>query len=202
MLLLLSSCIILIQTLAGVILWDRLPDRIATHFGFNNEPDGWSSKAFAVFGMPLILLALHWISLLGSNAQQIYGKKIRRFVIMIVPAVSLLMAVICYGYALGIPLNVGRVVMPFIGVLLVVTGNYMPKVRRNPTMGIRLPWTLGDDENWHKTHRFAAPVWVLCGLILIVLGVIGYTDWPAFAVFLEMFLLPVGYSLALYLKKK
>ena len=118
------------------------------------------------------------------------------------PSVSLLMAVVCYGYALGIPFNVGRMVMPFLGVILVVTGNYMPKIRKNPTMGIRLPWTLGDEENWDKTHRFAAPVWVVCGFLLIVMGLIGYTQWPAFAVFLAMFLLPMAYSFALHLKMK
>ena len=202
--LVLTSCIILLHTLAGVILWDRLPDRIATHFNFNNEPDGWSGKAFTVFGMPLVLLFLHWVCLLadGGNMYRTYARRVRYIVVFIVPAVSLLMSLICYGYALGIPMNVGRVVMPFLGVLLVLTGNYMPKIRRNPTMGIRLPWTLLDDENWYKTHRFAAPVWVVCGFILIVLGMIGYTQWPALLVFLVMFLMPMGYSFMLYLKKK
>ena len=204
MLLALTSCIILLQTAAGILLWDRLPDQIATHFNFQNEPDGFSSKAFTVFGMPLILLFLHWVCLLGegANLYKTYGKKLRYVVVFIVPSVSLLMAVVCYGYALGIPFNVGRVVMPFLGVILVITGNYMPKIRKNPTMGIRLPWTLGDEENWDKTHRFAAPVWVVCGFLLIVMGLIGYTQWPAFAVFLAMFLLPMAYSFALHFKKK
>ena len=121
---------------------------------------------------------------------------------MIVPAISLLMTVLCYGYALGIPFNVGRVVMPFIGIILVITGNYLPKFRRNPTIGIRLPWTLADDENWYKTHRFAAPVWMLCGIVLTVLGLIGYTQWPAVWVILAAILLPVAYSFALHLKKE
>ena len=66
MLLVITSCIILLQMLVGVVIWDRLPEQIATHFNFRNEPDGWSSKAFTVFGMPLVLLALHWVCLLLS----------------------------------------------------------------------------------------------------------------------------------------
>ena len=205
MLLILTSCVILLQTLVGVLLWDKLPDRIATHFDMNSQPDGWSSKAFTVFGMPLILLALHWICLEVSclpGEQKAYGKKLRYVMFLTVPAVALLMTVLCYGYALGSSFHVGRVVMPFVGVIFVIVGNYMPKVRRNPTLGIRLPWTLMDDENWDKTHRFAAPIWVLGGLLLIVLGLIGYTQWPAMAAIFAIILLPMGYSFALYLKKQ
>ena len=204
MLLIITSCVILLQTVVGVMLWDRLPDPIATHFDMNNQPDGWSSKAFTVFGMPLIMLVLHWICLAVSyapNRQQAYGPKVRYVLLLTVPAVTLLMTVLCYGYALGIPFNVGRVVLPFVGVIFVLVGNYLPKLRRNPTVGIRLPWTLMDDENWHKTHRFAAPVWVVGGLLLIVLGLTGYTSWPAMAAIFAIILLPTGYSFILYLKK-
>ena len=53
MLLILTSCVILLQIVVGVALWDQLPDPMPTHFGANGEPDGWSSKPFAVFGLPL-----------------------------------------------------------------------------------------------------------------------------------------------------
>ena len=120
----------------------------------------------------------------------------------IVPSVSVLLMVICYGHALGAQLNTGRIVLVFLGLLFAVTGNYMPKVRRNYSVGIKLPWTMSDDENWHKTHRMAAPVWVVCGLLLIVLGLIGSTSWLAFVVIMVMVFLPTVYSFALHLKKK
>ena len=56
----LTSIIILAPIVAGLILWDKLPAELATHFGENGEPNGWSSKEFTVFGMPLFLLAVHW----------------------------------------------------------------------------------------------------------------------------------------------
>ena len=205
MLLMITICIILLQMLVGVILWNQLPDPIATHFDFNSQPDGWTSKAFTVFGMPLVLLALHLICLLSTyapNRQKAYNHKLRYVLLFTVPAVTLLTTVTCYGYALGASFHVGRVVMPFVGVIFVVVGNYMPKVRRNPTIGIRLPWTLMDDENWDKTHRFAAPIWMIGGLLLIVLGLIGYTQWPAMAAIFAIILLPMAYSFALYLKKQ
>ena len=206
MLLLITSAIILLQTVVGVALWNQLPDPIATHFNFKNEPDGWSSKAFTVFGMPLVLLALHWITLMVSSTKNAQIKnlhsKINFLFWWIIPSVSLLVMVLCYGYALGAPFDIGRIVLPFVGVLFAITGNYMPKVRRNYSVGIKVPWTLADDENWNKTHRMAAPVWVVCGLLLIVLGLIGSTSWLAFAVILVMVFLPTAYSFALHLKKK
>ena len=59
MLLMITSAVILMQMLVGVLLWNRLPETVATHFDFHNEPNGWSSRTFAVFGMPLVLLGLH-----------------------------------------------------------------------------------------------------------------------------------------------
>ena len=206
MLLIITSCVILLQTVVGAVLWDRLPDQIATHFNFRNEPDGWSSKAFTVFGMPLVLLALHWITLMVSSTKYAQIKnlhsKVKFLFWWIIPSVSLLVMVLCYGYALGAPFDIGRIVLPFVGLLFAITGNYMPKVRRNYSVGIKVPWTMSDDENWNKTHRMAAPIWVICGLILIVFGLIGYTTWPAFAVILVMVFLPTVYSFALHLKKK
>ena len=206
MLLVITSCIILLQTAVGVALWDRLPDPIATHFDFHNNPDGWSSKAFTVFGMPLILLALHWITLMVSSAPNVQMKnlrsKVKHLFWWIIPAVSLLMMVICYGHALGAPFNIGRIVLVFVGLLFAVTGNYLPKVRRNYSVGIKLPWTMTDDENWNKTHRMAAPVWVICGLLLTVFGLIGYTGAGAFVPVFVMIFLPSVYSLALHLKKE
>ena len=206
LLLLITSAVILLQTVVGVLIWDRLPDPIATHFNFRNEPDGWTSKAFTVFGMPLVLLALHWITLLVSSTKNAQIKnlnsKVKFLFWWIIPSVSLLLMVLCYGYALGAPFDIGRIVLPFVGLLFAITGNYMPKVRRNYSVGIKVPWTMTDDENWNKTHRMAAPVWVICGIALIVLGLIGYTSWPAFVVVMVMVFLPTVYSFVLHLKMK
>lgn len=206
MLLVISSCVILLQTLVGVALWNQLPDPIATHFDFHNQPNGWSSKAFTVFGMPLVLLALHWVCLLVScspnHQMKNYNGKIKYILLFVTPATALLMMVICYGYALGDQLNVNRMSLVFVGLVFAVTGNYLPKLRRNYTTGIKLPWTMADDENWNKTHRMAAPVWVICGLLIIIMGLIGEPTWIEPTAIAIAVILPTVYSFALHLKKK
>ena len=206
MLLIMTSCIILLQTVVGMALWDRLPDPIATHFDFQNQPNGYSSKAFTVFGMPLILLALHWVCITLScspnHMMKNYHGKLRYVLLLIIPATSLLMTVLCYGYALGAPFDIGRIVWVFVGLIFAVTGNYLPKIRQNRTTGIKLPWTLRDEENWNRTHRFAAPIWMVGGILMIVMGMIGGNPCVALAVVFAIVLLPTAYSFALHQKKK
>ena len=205
-LLVITTAIVLLQTAVGVMLWDRLPDTLVTHFDVSGEPNGYSSKEFTVFGMPLLLLAVQGICLLascsGNSKIASADPRVRRLVIFIIPAVSLFVMVMTYGYALDMKMNVGRMVCFFMGALFAVLGNYLPKLRHNYTTGIKLPWTLADDENWNKTHRMAAPVWVVCGIALIVCGLIGYTSWFAFAIIMIMVFLPTVYSLALHIRKK
>ena len=55
---LLAAVIILLPMVVGVVLWDRLPDPMATHWDFAGNADGWTSRAFTVYGIPLVMLAL------------------------------------------------------------------------------------------------------------------------------------------------
>ena len=55
-----------------------------------------------------------------------------------------------------------------LGLLFLWVGNYFPKLRRNRTLGIKVSWTLGNEENWNRTHRFAGKLWVCCGLVIAI----------------------------------
>ena len=65
-------------------------------------------------------------------------------------------------------MHVGTVAPVFVGLLFLILGNYLPKLRRNRTMGIKLPWTLASEENWNRTHRVAGFIWVAAGLLMVV----------------------------------
>ena len=82
-----------------------------------------------------------------------------------------------------------------------VIGNYMPKVKQNYTMGIKIPWTLNSVENWNKTHRFAGFVFVLMGLWMIVATILKMNLVLAIAPALACTILPVIYSYLLYCKE-
>ena len=64
--LIITTIITMLPVLAGIILWDKLPEKFPIHFNAAGEVDGWSSKAVGVFVMPLILVAVQWLCALGS----------------------------------------------------------------------------------------------------------------------------------------
>lgn len=166
-----STLIILLPMVAGCLLWKQLPGTLATHFDADNTPNGFSSKAFAVFGMPAILAALHLLCLVLTSADpkmKNIGSKPLSIAFWICPMISLLAGSLIYAQGLGKKINVGFVCCLFIGVLLVVLGNYLPKSKQNYSFGIKVPWTLHDSENWNHTHRVAGWSTAIAGVLIII----------------------------------
>ena len=188
--LLLSSAVILLPTLAGLILWNRLPAQMPTHWGLDGSVDGWSGKAFAVIGLPLILLAVHWLCVWGTSldsGNRDQNRKVTGLVLWICPVLSLFTNGIMYAAALNLDVNFVTVTLLLMGVMFVVIGNYLPKCKQNHTIGIRIPWTLNDEENWNATHRVGGRIWVAGGILLLA----GCALPEKFAVTLMIVLLPV-----------
>lgn len=197
--LLLSSAIILLPVLIGLLLWNRLPQEVPTHFGPDGQADGWSSKPFAVFGLPAFLLAVHWVCLFFTAKDpknETQHHKVAGLVLWICPVVSLFVAFVSYAAALGLDVNVSLIAMLLVGVMFVAVGNYMPKCKQNHTIGIKIPWTLNDEGNWNATHRFAGKVWVIGGLLFIVCAFLPppVFVWAFLPLIFALVLIPTLYS--------
>lgn len=165
-----SMIFILLPCLIGLLLWNHLPDRLPTHFSYTNEVDRYSSKAFVVFGMPALLTALQILCFFAAchEPQRLnISRKIYSAVFAIIPAIAVLICILTYGTGLGYQINSGLLVNLFLGILFLVIGNYLPKVKRNFTMGIKIPWTLNSEDNWNKTHHLAGRLWMISGLLFI-----------------------------------
>jgi len=196
--LVLSSVVILLPMVIGLLFWDKLPEQFATHWGIDGTPDGWSGR-WSVFVLPLILLAMQWLCVLitlkdPKNADQ--HPKAFALVIWIVPALSLLMMGFVYFVALGNPFSALKLMALVFGLMFTVLGNYMPKIRQNSTLGIKISWTLTSEANWYATHRFCGKVWTVGG-ILALLCVFLPDSWniPVLLLLMvPMIALPVLYS--------
>ena len=200
--LLITSLLILLPALAGIVLWDQLPEQIPTHWNPSGEVDRWSSKAFAIFGLSGILLAAQWLCTLGTRAdpkKDNHPQKILHLVLWIIPVISNLLYAITYAVALGKEVRI-EVIMPvFMGLLFAIIGNYLPKCKQNYTLGIKIPWTLNSEENWNRTHRFAGRLWVVCGIVIMLTGFFG-GFWIFFGIVLAMVIAPFLYSYLLHRK--
>lgn len=202
--LIVTSLITLIPIVVGLILWDKLPDQVPVHWNAQGESDAYGSKTQAVFLMPLVLVAFHWICVVGTSLdpkKQNINDKMFTLVLWIIPVISLLCNSMVYATALGHKVSV-EIIMPlFMGALFIVIGNYFPKCKQSYTVGIKIPWTLNDEENWNKTHRMAGFLWVIGGVVIMTTAFLG-AFWFFFVVLIPMVIVPCIYSYCLYKNKK
>ena len=171
--LIITSIVTVLPILIGVVFWNRLPGVMATHFGADNVANGYSSKIFAVFGIPLFCLAMLWLAAFVTShdpRKQNISPKVFTMLLWIVPICSLIAAAVTYPYNLGYKVDITFFMELLMGVLFIVIGNYLPKSRQNYTVGIKIPWTLANEENWNRTHRFAGYLWIVGGIIMIIIG--------------------------------
>lgn len=197
---LLSTLVCLIPIILGIALYDKLPDLLPTHFGMNGEADSYSSKAIACFVFPCVLAVANLVVHFSVNADPKKANSnivIRTLGFWIVPAVALIFVPVTLFKGLGYDVPIVMISSALVGLLFLIIGNYMPKSRQSYTVGIKLPWTLDNEENWNKTHRFSGFVWVIGGLIVIVNTFIG-SVYIMLSVIALLAILPIVYSYLLY----
>lgn len=201
--LIITSFVTLLPIIAGLVLWDKLPDQIATHFNADGVADGFSGKCFAVFGLPVFLLVIHWVCTLASSADpkgKNHSPKVLTMVFWICPVLSLLIGSIVYTYSMGIDIDISLIMPLFFGVLFVVIGNYLPKCKQNYTIGIKVSWTLNDEENWNYTHRISGKIWVAGGILILLTSVFRQI-WIFTGITSLMVIIPFLCSYLFYRKK-
>ena len=197
-LVLFTSILILLPSLVGCVFWNQLPEEIPTHFNLLGQADGYNHKMSAIFGLPTLMLLMHWLLLfimIKDPKSSNISSKIQLLIYWIIPFVSCLSMISIYGASLGYSMISGILAQIFMGVIMIVIGNYLPKTRRNYIIGIRLPWTLENDENWSKTHRIAGKIWVLGGLLLFLNAFVQlYVYWVFFLTLFFVVIIPSVYS--------
>ena len=204
--LIISSIVILLPILLGFLGTKILPDEIIVHWGLDGNPDGWMNPMLIFTILPLILLAIHWVCIiltvvLDKNAEK--NNKMFGMVFWIIPVISLASCGMMFMTALGYTSNIYAIIMLIIGLSFIIIGNYMPKTTRNVTMGIKIKWTLSNDENWNATHRFAGKVYVAIGFLCLLSMPLPDVAFPfvAISIILVGVLLPIIYSYRFYKKQ-
>ena len=197
-LVLFTSILILLPSIVGCVFWNQLPEEIPTHFNLLGQADGYNHKVFAIFGLPALMLLMHWVLLflmVKDPKSSNISSKIQILIYWIIPFVSCLSMISIFGESLGYSMMSGLLAQIFMGVVMIVIGNYLPKTHRNYIIGIRLPWTLENDENWRKTNRLAGKIWVLGGLLLFLNSFVQlYVYWVFFLTLFFVVIIPSVYS--------
>ncbi|MGZ6507153.1 MAG: SdpI family protein [Tumebacillaceae bacterium] len=192
---------------AGLLLYDRLPEQMTVHFGVNNVPNGFQSKndALLTFGalglfVPLLMKIVPAIDPRRENYKKFAGAyEVIRFAITVL--LSCINATVLL-YNMGYHVNIQMVVMILVGLLFMVLGNYLGQIRFNYFMGIRTPWTLSNEEVWRKTHRLAGPLYLVGGA-LVLIGAFLPAPWSVLCLIVPAIVagvIPLIYSYVIFKK--
>lgn len=198
-----SFLLTLVPMIVGILLWNKLPNQIATHFTLNSgQPNGWSSKAMAVYGFPLVMAAVQLFVVVFMNLDKYkrnIGSKVIKVIYWIVPWVEFVTVIMIFGYSLGYQINSDVVSNLLLGVVFIVLGSYLPKVKQNKTIGYRVSWTLNSQENWQKTNRLGGWIFVICGVIFLA-NTLLQQEWLIIVPLIIAVVIPLMYSYALHRK--
>lgn len=198
-----SALFVLILLAAFVWLSPHMPTRVPTHWDAQGQVNGYMSPLGAML-TPMIVIAVLALLTLLLPAISPRGFAITPFgsifalIMLAVQAFVLVTALAVLLNAAGHPVQMPLISMLGIGALLMVTGNYMGKVRKNFFIGIRTPWTLASDAVWERTHRIGGWLFMLAGAVGIALALAGGSLVVLVAIVLGVALVLTVYSYVAY----
>ena len=193
--------IIAIAWAVSFALFDRLPERIPTHWGLAGEVDGWSNRTMGAFGLPALMLLTwalcYWLPAIDPRRAN-YARFRETYDIVVAAILALLLVVHGCVLAAGLGADVPTpMIIPLaVGALLIIIGNLLPRARPNWFFGIRTPWTLSNDRVWSRTHRLGGRVMVVAGIV-VALSAFVTAPWSAVLIPVSAVgaaLIPVVYS--------
>lgn len=170
-----AVAIVIAAVVVSIVFFPRLPARVPTHWNAAGQIDGYSSRVFGAFLMPVVMIgmlalfaALPSLSPKGFEVEG--GSRAYAAIVLALLLFLLVVHVQILLAAMNIARSMSSLIPILTGALFVVLGNYLPKMRRNFFIGIRTPWTLADEDVWFRTHRFGGVLFVVSGILLMVVS--------------------------------
>ncbi len=168
----------------AIAVWGHfhLPDGpMATHFGLNGAPDGYQPRDVGLSVMPILTLIINVVLLwiLPAFLKQSLGRSAAAYgaiLLAVLAFLTILQGALVLN-AMGRSIDMSQVAVLGLGFLLIIIGNFLPKLRRNHVAGIRVPWTLNDERVWDRTHRFAGGLVMLGGAATIAGAFLLQPEW-------------------------
>jgi uncharacterized membrane protein len=204
--LIISIILIAIAISAGAVLWNQLPDQMASHWDINDQVNGTMPKFWGVSLMPLITLGMLVLFLIVPSIDPLkaniakFRESFNLFIVLII-AFMLYIHGLTLAWSLGYKdFKMSAAMLPFMGVLFIAVGFLLRKAKRNFFIGIRTPWTLSSDSVWDKTQQLGSILFMVSGALAIIGGFFGGMTafWLMFLPLIGSSLFLVIYSYMLY----
>ncbi len=163
--------IVILPLIYLLTIWNTLPETIPTHWNLRGEIDGTGKKETLIwitFLLPILAYLIFSIAPMIDPKQRLQnmGDKLMKLKFAVVLMMSILTLFIIYSSKQE-ELSPNRITM-LLGVLYAILGNFFPTIKPNYFIGIRVPWTLNNDDNWKQTHQFTGKFWLVGGISIIL----------------------------------
>lgn len=204
-----SVAFILLSLLAGILLWNKLPESMASHWNEQDLVNGYMSRFWGVFLMPIITTIMLLMFLVIPNIDPLKAniQEFRDYFNMFIALMIIFMA---YIYGLTLAWNLGynnfrmsTAMLPALGLLFIFTGVMISKAKRNFFIGIRTPWTLSSETVWNETHKLGGKLYIVAGAITLM-GIFfpDYAFWLMMVAVIGASFFSVIFSYFLYQREK
>ncbi|RLJ01660.1 MAG: hypothetical protein DRP10_03550 [Candidatus Aenigmatarchaeota archaeon] len=164
--------IILFSFLFGIYLYPQMPEKIASHWNVQGQVDGYMSKFWGLFLIPLIsaglfllFIAIPKIDPLKTNIEK-FRKYYDGFITLIIIFLFYLYLLTIF-WNMGIRFDIIQLLAPAFGILFYYCGILTENAKRNWFIGIRTPWTLSNDAVWDKTHKIGGKLFKISGIVVL-----------------------------------
>ncbi len=179
--------IILASFAVGAYFYPRMPETVASHWNIDGDVDGYMSKFWGLFLMPIISLAMFFFFILIPKMDPLKAniEKFRNYFDNFIVAILLFFLyvhLLTVAWNLGARFNMIQFMSPAFGLLFYCSGVLIENAKRNWFIGIRTPWTFSSEEVWQKTHKVGGGLFKIAGVIAF-----GGLILPNLALFLVLF---------------
>jgi uncharacterized membrane protein len=211
---LLAIALLAAPAVLAAILYAGLPESIPVHFNAAGQADKFDHKSSIWVHTSILFVIGLGVYLLVSNIHKIDPKKTasistdtyKTIAMIVVVFLALINTVIVLSMSNTFKnFNIIKLVLPSVGLLIAVMGYFMRNIKPNYFIGLRLPWTLEDEDNWAATHQLAAKLWVPSGIVMAVSSLI-FPFMTSFiitmALTMVIVLIPSIYSYRFFKNKK
>lgn len=184
----------IIALIGTAIALQFLPETIPMHHDLAGNIDRWGSKYESlIFPAIILLMSLHWTLFMNhyekrarrtADEKERAGAETNARVVGIVGVCMAAMFTIMQGFILAgsysaavsgaekQTLDIGKISVILMGVVFIVLGNFMTKTRINGTVGLRVSWSMYNDNTWRKSNRFGAYAMMAAGVVTIILAAV------------------------------
>ncbi|QHQ63004.1 DUF1648 domain-containing protein [Anaerocolumna sedimenticola] len=201
-----GSLICLLPIAFGLICYNKLPDSMVIHLDYRGKPNGNAPKEFIIFVFPILMMLLNIIINISVAKAAVKGNAAKPLIGIgkwIVPIATVMIQPLIILRSINSQSPVNLIISIMVGLIFILSGNYFPKNRVNPIVGMKFPWLFNDEEGWRKTHKLSSYLWIIAGFILMIAPFIEIPFIIIFIVLISLIgVIPIVYSLCFYIRRK